>query len=163
MGTERPLAERIAGLKRGATGHDLSPARRRIRDTFRVIRAARDRGVTWQQITDELNAEIAAAGEGGPVTVGMVRALYSAERKLREKGKPEKAAAKGSPPALPEPASAATEIGTPAPAPAAPQETAASEGEGWKAKLAQHRRQQAEDAAEDKPLVQHKPGMRGRS
>lgn len=64
----------------GGQGRKAEPsaARAEIRRAFADIKAARERAVTWQQITDLLTAE----GLPG-LTADKVRALYHAERRIQ--------------------------------------------------------------------------------
>ena len=74
------LAARLANLAPAAHQRDTSAVRRKIRNTFETIAAARDRGVTWAQITEVLAADGARTSDGTVPTQHEVRALYHLER-----------------------------------------------------------------------------------
>ena len=106
------LATRLANLTPAARQRDTSAVRRKIRDTFKTIAAARDRGVTWAQITEVLAADGARTSDGTIPTQHEVRALYHLERYSQGgKRKRRKGSAPGA--ALPTGAPEATPAGIP--------------------------------------------------
>ena len=79
------LRARLAVLqpKRTAAGAEPSAMRLRIRETFPDLVAARERGVTWQQITEAM-AEVGIRGyDDAPLDWRRVKTLFHAERYAR--------------------------------------------------------------------------------
>lgn len=62
---------------------DASEARRHIRANFDAMTAARDRGVSWQQITDTMTAAGVRAENGDPLDWRQLKSLFHTERYAR--------------------------------------------------------------------------------
>jgi hypothetical protein len=77
------LRARLAAAEPTHRGQEPSAARVRIREAFEDIAAARDRGLSWQQVTDALAAEGMRAADGGALTWRKVKALFHVERYAR--------------------------------------------------------------------------------
>jgi hypothetical protein len=167
MTTKPPLADVLRALGPGPVSSRTEPSetRRHIRENFVAITEARERGVSWPVIAKAMaDAGVRSPG-GGDLDWRTLKGLYHAERysqgqraKSRARAKP----ARTRQAELQEAAAAPlpTEI-PPEPQPAAPAAQAtATAGSGWMDRLAQIERQRAEEE-DDRPKVQHRPGMRG--
>jgi hypothetical protein len=75
--------EKIASLTPPGRKSEQSPVRARIHANFDEIAAAKERGVTWQQLTDLFTSEGIVGADGEPLTADAVRSLFHSERYAR--------------------------------------------------------------------------------